>query len=209
MRRLEANDLQLVVTLARQIWLHRNFLIFNGEFLTPALLLQRTKDQVEERIFTKLRDATVWQKPPVGKIKINWDAAVDCLNNKMGMEVIARDHNGSAVVMLCASKEFISDPAMAEAVAAWRTVELACSLDLESIMLEGDSLEVVQALKKNGSCWSSYGQVVNEMKMLLEHFQVWEVNHVRRVANNAAHCLAKLALVQVRREYGDTIFLHA
>jgi hypothetical protein len=65
-------------------------------------------------------------------------------------------------------------------------------------MLEGDdSLEIVQALQKNGSCGSLYGQVVNETKMLLDHHdQVLEVNHVRRVANNAAHCLAKLALVQ-------------
>jgi hypothetical protein len=55
---------------------------------------------------------------------------------------------GSAVVMLSASKEYICDPAMAEG-SGWRAVELACSLDLENIMLEGDSIEVVQALKKN------------------------------------------------------------
>jgi hypothetical protein len=74
-------------------------------------------------------------------------------------------------------------------------VELACRLDLQGIMLEDDSLDIVQALRKNGSCWSLYGQVVNEMKML-GHHQVWEVNQVRRVTNNATHCLAKLALVQ-------------
>jgi hypothetical protein len=92
---------------------------------------------------------------PGNEIKINCDAAVDCLNNKMGIGVIARDHNGNAVVMLSASKEYISDPAMAEG-SGWRAVESAWSLDLENIMLEGDSLEVVQALKENGSCWSLY-----------------------------------------------------
>jgi hypothetical protein len=38
-------------------------------------------------------------------------------------------------------------------------------------------------------------QVVYETK-ILGHHQVWEVNHMRRVANNATHCLAKLGLVQ-------------
>jgi hypothetical protein len=108
----------------------------------------------------------------------------------MGIGVIARDHHRSVIVMLCASKEYIYDPTMAEVVAAWRAVELACRLDLQGIMLEG--------LRKNGSCWSLYGQdrqVVYETKML-GHHQVWEVNHMRRVANNATHCLAKLALIQ-------------
>ena len=75
----------------------------------------------------------------------------------MGIGVIARDHHRSAIVMLCASKEYISNPTMAKAVAAWRAVELACRLDLHGIMLEGDSLDIVQALPKNGSCWSLYG----------------------------------------------------
>ena len=59
----------------------------------------------------------------------------------MGIGVIARDHHGSAIAMLCASKEYIFDPIMAEVVVAWRAVELACILDLQGIMLEDDSLE--------------------------------------------------------------------
>jgi hypothetical protein len=51
--------------------------------------------------------------------------------------------------MLCASKDYISDPTMAEVVAAWRAVELACRLDLQGIMLEG--------LRKNGRSRSSGG----------------------------------------------------
>jgi hypothetical protein len=90
--------------------------------------------------------------------------------------------------MLCASKEYISDPTMAEAVAAWRAVELACRLDLQGIMLKGDSLDIVQALRKIGSCWILYGQVVNETKML-GHHQVWEVNHVRSVTKKRASAI--------------------
>jgi hypothetical protein len=38
----------------------------------------------------------------------------------MGIGVIARDHHGSAIAILCASKEYISEPTMAEVVAAWK-----------------------------------------------------------------------------------------
>jgi hypothetical protein len=65
--------------------------------------------------------------------------------------------------MLCVSKEYIPDPTVAEVVAAWRAVELACRL-----------AEVVAACVQIVAAWRA----------------------VRRVANNATHCLAKLALVQ-------------
>jgi hypothetical protein len=69
---------------------------------------------------------------------------------EMGIGMIARYHYMSAIVMLCASKEYISDPTMVEAVAAWKA--LVCRLDLQGIMLEGDSLDIVLALRKNRSC---------------------------------------------------------
>jgi hypothetical protein len=98
---------------------------------------------------------TVWQKPPASRKnqdKLGWDAGDHHRS--------ARDHHRSAIVMLCASKEYIPDPTMAEVVAAWRAVELACRL-----------AEVVAACVQSSET-------------------------VRRVANNATHCLAKLALVQ-------------
>jgi hypothetical protein len=98
---------------------------------------------------------TSWQKPPAGKVKINSDATVELQKNMMGIGVIARDHEGNVLAMLCTKKEHISDPTMAEAVVAWRAVNLARRLDLQSIMLEGDALEIVQALQEDKGCWST------------------------------------------------------
>ena len=55
-------------------------------------------------------------------------------------------------------------------------------------------LEVVNALKKDGLCWCSYGIVVNDIKALLSTFREWKVSHTKRVGNVAAHELAKLGL---------------
>jgi hypothetical protein len=37
--------------------------------------------------------------------------------------------------------------------------------------------EVVEALLHVGSCWGRDGQVLNDMKMLLKNFQVWQLTH--------------------------------
>jgi ribonuclease HI len=145
-----------------------------------------------------------WTKPPLGTIKLNWDASIDKVRNRMGVGVIARDHNGQAIAMFCSTKGGVQDPTMAEAVAVWEAVELAHRLGLRSLVLEGDALEIVQMLKKDGECGTIYGQLVNAAKESLRRWQGWEIQHVSRSANNAAHHLAKLALEQNgNREWTD------
>lgn len=47
-----------------------------------------------------------------------WDAAIGTREQKMGMGFIARDHSGCVVAAHCATKQYISDPEAAEALAA-------------------------------------------------------------------------------------------
>lgn len=58
-------------------------------------------------------------------------------------------------------------------------------------MLEGDSLEVVKALQMDGCCWSRFGTMINDAKILLNGLQEWHVCHTKRMGNVAAHKLAK------------------
>ena len=83
-----------------------------------------------------------WQKPPVGTIKLNWDASVDVGANKMGMGMAARDHTGELVASFCATLEFITDPSSAEALVARKVAQVQVShrLGLRRIILEGDAL---------------------------------------------------------------------
>jgi hypothetical protein len=63
-----------------------------------------------------------WQRPNEGVVKIKWDAAISMLGDRMGVGVVARDHNGNVVGALCCMRPFISDPTTAEAVGAWQAV---------------------------------------------------------------------------------------
>jgi hypothetical protein len=72
---------------------------------------------------------------------------------KMGIDIVARDHNGQIVAVLVASRQLIIDPTTAEALAAWKMADLCVSMELDNIILEGDSLKVVQAMRKDECTW--------------------------------------------------------
>ena len=64
----------------------------------------------------------------------------------MGIGIIARDHTGSVLAVVCASWPHVTEPTTVEAVSVWKLVDVYLSLGLTKIVLEGDSLEVVKAL---------------------------------------------------------------
>lgn len=85
----------------------------------------------------------------------------------MGIGVLIRDHGGEVVAMLCASKGYVTDPSLAEALATWQASDLIQRLDMRKVILEGDVLSIVQAMQKEGECWSEFGQLVNDAKEML------------------------------------------
>jgi hypothetical protein len=91
---------------------------------------------------------------------------------------------------------FITDPSIAEAVATWKATVFCCDQGFQSVILEGDALEIVQAFRQEGPSWSKYGQIIANSRTRLNSIQSWEPSHIRREANEAAHLLAKAALHQ-------------
>ncbi len=54
------------------------------------------------------------------------------------------------------------EPIVAEALAALHAVEFNRDLRLRRIILEGDTLQVVNAMKSTSHNWSKYGQLVED-----------------------------------------------
>jgi ribonuclease HI len=206
--RLDDDELQMVVTVARLIWLRRNKMVFGGDFMSPRRILETASTQLEN--FSKAKagrrmgsanhsvpENTKWSKPSPGWIKLNWDAAdaaIDSGTQKMGIGIIARDHTGSVLASACSSRPHITNPTVAEAIAAWKLAEVCSSLGFSKVVLEGDSLEVVKALQMEGPFWRRFGSTINDAKILLNSLEEWRVCHVKRTGNVAAHNLAKRGL---------------
>jgi hypothetical protein len=148
--RLGADELQLMVVVARLIWLRRNTIIFGGVFSMPAEIVRQGQGQIDsfweaetkKQLQPASGEITVvqhWKKLAHGIVKLNWDASVDKERHMMGMGIVVRDHEGKFIVGLCASQRYIYDPATAEALAAWKMVNFCITMELGAVCLEGDA----------------------------------------------------------------------
>ncbi|XP_059431541.1 uncharacterized protein LOC132165051 [Corylus avellana] len=147
-----------------------------------------------ERPTRKALAVMTWTKPREGFVKLNWDAAIDVTRQEMENGIIAHDHTGTVLAALCASRPLVTDPAIAEVIAAWKTTKVCKHMGFSKVIIEGDSLEVVTALQGDDCRWNRFGSLVNDTKSYFNSLQEWHVRHTERLANNAAHLLAKQGL---------------
>jgi hypothetical protein len=66
----------------------------------------------------------------------------------MGIGAIIRNYQGEVLFTLLAPKDPITDPIIAEATTAWQTALFCSELEHQRVELEGDALQIVQALRK-------------------------------------------------------------
>jgi ribonuclease HI len=85
-------------------------------------------------------------------IKVNWDASVNQQCRCMGVGVVVRGHNGKLKGAYSTIAPGITDPDVAEAMAAWQAAKFCAVQGFQNIIFEGDSLHTVSALKTLGSC---------------------------------------------------------
>jgi hypothetical protein len=197
-------ELQMAILAARLIWHRRNSLVFDGKFMSPQMLLQTAKDQLEsfnaanqhvrpQGQGTRRELHIPWTKPSLGYIKVNWDAAIEGKRKRI-IGVIVRDHERVVVAMMSGIVDFINDLVTTEALATRQAVEFSQTLGIRKLILEGDALKIIQALRVIEDGRSSYGLIIVDMLQLLHSFLEYKVNFVPWEANGEAYKLAKLAL---------------
>ncbi|XP_042939556.1 uncharacterized protein LOC122274596 [Carya illinoinensis] len=138
--------------------------------------------------------ASSWIPPPEGVVKINWDAALSEARDRVGFGLIARDHMGGVVAVKKVAKGSCVAPLLAEAIGGLQAAIFASELNLSSVILEGDSLQVVQGIGLHKERWDSVGLVMSDTRNLLTQIVHFSVSFVKRCGNQKAHCLAKEAL---------------
>jgi ribonuclease HI len=95
------------------------------------------------------------------------------------------------------------DPVTAEATAALHAVELCRDVGVQDLILEGDSMVVVKAIESRGQKNQYYGQIIEDICVVLSSRRSWRVCHTKREANGAAHSLVK----EATRYFIDKIWL--
>lgn len=199
---LDKDDMELLGVVVLNLWLRRNAVVYgkpNSLYNTVVSNTYNSLIAFKEANSHKLsrtigENELRWEAPMDGFVKVNWDATVETSKKKMGIGVIIRYSKGEVLATLFELKDHIIASEIAETIAALRAINFSRELDFYKVILEGDALQIVQALGQEGSNLCVYGHLIEETKGILHNMQNWKVHHVRRNLNGAAHLLIRVAL---------------
>ena len=206
LQRCDIEDTQLFVEIACQVWLRRNDFVFGNNFLHSNILVQNTKDhvaefiQVTERSKNNRHNSVViggsnWMAPETRWLKANWDASFSKNQGWMGLGAVVRDETRMVIATECKSVVGALDPTVAEARAVLLTIQLCRERGFTKVHFEGDTQNVVSAVHLRAVDWSSFGLMVEDIRLDLQAIPLWKMTHVRRERNCAAHSLSKFATI--------------
>ena len=122
-----------------------------------------------------------WTRPLDGLYKVNFDTALFEGSGCGGIGVTIRDSSGVIIGALSQKIPLPHLVDLAEALAACRVVVFAQELCLANVLVEGDCLRVVLALRDPAGCHTLYGHIVEDTHRLASHFRSYSFSHVRRV----------------------------
>ncbi|XP_042958120.1 uncharacterized protein LOC122293670 [Carya illinoinensis] len=210
-KRLSQADMEEAGMIARLLWTRRNDFVDGKELRHPNSIIQKaaadlmcfreTQNKTSVETNRGSRPHVKWKRPPEGKYKLNWDAAMDVSRGLVGMGAIIRDYNREVLATLRARRKLTLSPFNAEAHALMLAVLFSKEAGFLDLMLEADSLHVVEKLEKPVEDWSIGGLIVKDTRNVLKSFVSWSVCHTKRDANMVAHKLAKDALLSDYDQY--------
>ena len=89
----------------------------------------------------------MWRAPPAVFMKINFDGAVFDDANMSGVGVVIRDSYGEVLASCSEKISQAYEAEVIEALAAQKALSFAQELGFQNVILEGDALGLIQALK--------------------------------------------------------------
>ena len=98
--------------------------------------------------------------------KANFDASLFDGLGMAGLGVVVRDYSGHIIVALSQKIWSPHSMEMAKALARNRALVFAQELSLSQVVIEGDSLQIVQAVNSQGACLTLCGHVIEEIQRL-------------------------------------------
>jgi hypothetical protein len=160
MERCDLMELELIGVVSGKIWFRRNGVVYGKTFIHPQQMFQKASMSLDDfrranapglaaSSFASIDPPMYWQPPPTSLYKVNWDVAVDNNNGRIGVGIVVQDFEGVVVAARSATKIFMVAPVVVEALAAFNAMELCNEMGFVDIILEGEALQIVNAVKNN------------------------------------------------------------
>ncbi|XP_073137676.1 uncharacterized protein [Henckelia pumila] len=194
----EPKDIEITALVMWSIWQNRNNVIWNGQ-CSPAICIYFSALDLHSQwhnahIFPSVNTPITerfWHKPPRNILKCNVDAAILPNPPHVGVDSILRDHHGIVIASSQGRIHGLQDPATAEALAIREALSWLKNFNFFSIIVESDSLVVIDALNHSVADRSPFGLLIEDCKLLAQGVASCTFVFTRRSANQAAHALAK------------------
>ncbi|KAK1353602.1 hypothetical protein POM88_008168 [Heracleum sosnowskyi] len=133
-----------------------------------------------------------WKCPDPGWYKANVDAAIHEGSSQFRVGMVLRDDTGVFVAGMVKRFDENATVLEAEATGMYEVLQWVCGLGVSQVVVESDSLVVVDALNKNRKYVSEVGSIFESCRVVLQQRCDLKVQHVRRQANKVAHSIAKI-----------------
>ena len=141
-----------------------------------------------------MQRVAAWSPPPRSLFKINVDGAIAIETKKAGVGVIVRDELGRVEATMCRNLNAPLGAIETKSKAIEAGLLFAQDIGIWDIVVESDSLIMVQALNGTFVPPSAVSAIVQGIMDLSKSFRRVEFSHVKRQGNRPAHELAKHAL---------------
>ncbi|KAA3455040.1 reverse transcriptase [Gossypium australe] len=142
-----------------------------------------------------------WQHPPGQILKINFNGAFDERRRQLASRVVVSDKNGRVLVIKSELHDGVEFAFAAEALACHRATQITLVKNNENIIIEGDSLSIIKKCKNSDLDRSEVGVYIQDIHKLQAQCMRVSFKHVRRMANNLAHIIAKESLKRREEVY--------
>ena len=183
------------------VWNRRNAIHFNRAVRPVDSICSEAGSLLQE--FLQAREVELsptlpqaiqrWRPPDPNIYKINFDAAVFRASKLARVGVIVRDNRGDPIRALTMHVPFRQSVAELEMVACQRAVQFALEIGLTQVVVKGDSIIVIEALKNGIGQFASYENILDDIQFQSTCFQFIDFSFTSRVCNSVADALAKKA----------------
>ncbi|XP_065623665.1 uncharacterized protein LOC136065005 [Quercus suber] len=140
-------------------------------------------------------ELSITQQPNESLYKINFDGAIFEDQACAGLDVVIRDSAGLIIGALSQKIKLPSSLVMVEVLAASQAISFVREISILRVVVEGNSLQVIKAINNTKSSKTSYGHIIDEIKLLSSSLPCCSFVHVRHEGNKLAHVLVRRAIL--------------
>lgn len=130
-----------------------------------------------------------WIAPVSGCVKINVDGGLSRSGERGAVSAVCTDDTGKFMGASAVVVEGLVDPETLEAVACSEALSLDFDLNISSVQVAADCLQVVKNIREQNPC--KYSAIIHEFNAKRNQFQRIELGHEMRACNTETHVLVK------------------